>query len=109
MKTRIIGVAVGLLVVVSAGYYCAENPGGLLEEPFDKIGYFITFPGQAVVMGLRGNVHASYGDWRDPFLKIGISYFVWIIPVLFVQKSVSRGRRNQVNETTTRTKSVNES
>ena len=95
MKTRIIEVAVGILVVAAAGYYCAENPSGLLDEPFGKIGYIITFPGQALVMGLRGNVHASYGDWRDPVLKSGISYIAWILLALFVVKSFSRVRRDQ--------------
>jgi hypothetical protein len=93
-KTQVLLVAVGLLAIVAAGYYCAENPRGLLDESFGGMGYFITFPGQAVVMGFRGNVHASYGDWRDPLLKIGVSYIVWILPALFVLKSLNRARRN---------------
>lgn len=104
MKARNPLIAVGLLVVVTVGYYCAENPRGLLDEPFDRIGYFITFPGQAVVMGLLGNVHASYGDWRDPVLKIGVSYFVWMVPALLVVKSVGRARKRQENEPASRSK-----
>ena len=34
--------------------------------------------GQIVVGIMRGNMHAFFGDWRDPLVKIGFSSILWV-------------------------------
>lgn len=89
MKVPMLWIGLAMLCFVCLGFYCAEFPIWAFnsDETFAGIGYVITAPGQAVVAGLLGNIHASYGDWRDPCIKIGVSYVVWLIPTWYVVRT----------------------
>jgi hypothetical protein len=71
-------VAMIVLLVCGVGWYWCDNPSGNIGWRVMEIGCAIVRPGHIVVALLSGNFHGGFGDWRDPFIKIGFSSFVWL-------------------------------
>jgi len=67
-----------------AAYFPVENSSGRIPERLSQLGYDTTYPEQLLVALMRGNIHAFFGDWRDPVIKIGGSAVVWLGFLLLV-------------------------
>ncbi len=92
----LLGLGGALLAVVIFGWYCSENFSGRINRNAEMIGYALVRPGHVVDSILSGNFHGGFGDWRDPIVKIGVSYFVWLLPCLIIawlfQRNSGQGR-----------------
>ena len=89
----ILSIGGALLAVVIGGWYCSENSTGRINRNAEMIGSAIIRPGHVVDTMLSGNFHGGFGDWRDPAIKIGVSYVVWVLPFLFVVWLYQRNSR----------------
>ncbi len=93
MKKSLWLIAVALLIIVTVGWYCAENFGGNLGSRLVHAGECITWPGRATEGLLIGNVHGHFGDWRHPVLEVGASFLVWFSPVIIIASAAARDRK----------------
>jgi hypothetical protein len=80
----LLGLSILILVVVVFGWYCSENYSGRINRNLEQMGYAIVSPGQIAASILSGNLHGGFGDWRNPAVKIGISFVIWFSPCALI-------------------------
>ena len=85
----VVGKSLLLFLVVSVAWYWSENYGGRIGRELEGLGQLIVTPGFWVDSVLSGTL-GGFGDARDLIIKIGVSFAIWVIPLIIIPEIIKK-------------------